>query len=173
MLVSLGFRTHMKRAEAEKLKKFEEHISLYKEEPEVQRKLINLNKEGEEIAIIEIPSIDLRSVITQGTSEENLKYNIGHFKHTRMPGEPGNFCIAGHNSNIYNEVLNNVHRLKKGDLIKIITAEDEYSYYVKNMSAVNPDNVEVLNDVGDRKLMTIVTCTDKGDKRLIVTSEMD
>ncbi|MDO5708333.1 MAG: class D sortase [Andreesenia angusta] len=173
MLLSLGFKSYTKKLENDKIENFEKSIEEYKEEPEENKRLVNLNEEGEEIAIIEVPSIDLKSVITQGTSNQNLRYYLGHFMNTRMPGEPGNFCIAGHNSNLYNEILNNIHLVKESDLIKITTKDEEYNYYVKEKRIVEPNDVSVLEDDGDRKLMTIVTCTDKGNKRLVVIAEME
>lgn len=176
MLISLGFRSYTKKLETDKIEKFEKTLEDYKDSEinssSIEQRLVNLNKEGEEIAIIEIPSIDLKSVITQGTSNENLKYYLGHFMNTRMPGEPGNFCIAGHNSNMYNEILNNIHLVKYDDEIKIITRDKEYIYKVKEKKIVEPTDVSILEDDGDRKLMTIVTCTDKGNKRLIVVAEL-
>ena len=63
----------------------------------------NSNTEGSEedhheniIGIIEIPKIGLIAPIGQGTDNETLKYSVGHFEQTAMPGEKGNSCIIGH-----------------------------------------------------------------------------
>ncbi len=142
------------------------------EHSNTENRLVNLNSEGEKIALIEIPAIELKSVIVQGTNMNDLRYYVGHFMNTRMPGEPGNFGIAGHSSNMYTEIFNNAYQLNTGDLIKIRTLDNEFSYYVSDMFTVEPNDTKILEDEGDKKLLTIVTCTDEGDKRLIVRAEM-
>ena len=48
------------------------------------------------IAVLEIPKINLKVVVAEGTEDEIIKYAVGHFKDTAMPGEMGNFALAGH-----------------------------------------------------------------------------
>ncbi len=127
---------------------------------------------GEKLAIIEIPVLKLKSIIVEGTDMNHLKYYVGHFTQTKMPGEYGNFAISGHSSNVYNEVFNGVNKLNNGDLIKIITLYGEYDYYVTRVYNVDPYQSEVLDDEEGKRMMTIVTCNELGDKRIIVQAEM-
>jgi len=38
------------------------------------------------IAVLEIPKINLKVVVAEGTEDEIIKYAVGHFKDTAMPG---------------------------------------------------------------------------------------
>ncbi|QJA08067.1 class D sortase [Romboutsia sp. CE17] len=123
---------------------------------------------GDEIGLIDIPSVNISSVIVSGTGKEQIRYYVGHFEDTPMPGENGNFCIAGHSSTVYNNVFNNLKKIKLNDEIKITTSKGEFTYIVSDIFETEPTNMSVLNQDNDLKELTIVTCTNQGKDRLIV-----
>lgn len=128
---------------------------------------------GDEIAIIEIDSLNISSVVVRGTNKEQINHYIGHFENTSMPGENGNFCIAGHSSTIYNQVFNNLKKISKGEKIVITTIDGKFTYKVNEVFETDPSNVGVLNQDNSIKEMTIVTCTKNGKERLIVKATLD
>lgn len=105
---------------------------------------------------------------------------IGHYEMTQMPGEPGNFALAGHRSgpliNSFREVMN----LRIGDPLFVETAEGWYTYRFRSMEYVLPEEVDVLNPfpriegaVGDDQILTLTTCHPKmagSDERAIAYS---
>lgn len=127
---------------------------------------------GDGIALIDIPSVNISSVIVSGVGKEQIRHYIGHFEDTAMPGESGNFCIAGHSSTIYNNVFNNLKNINLNDEIKIRTSDGEFTYLVSEIFETEPTNVGVLNQNNDLKEMTIVTCTNGGKDRLIVKGNL-
>ncbi len=141
----------------------------HSESSNVKSENIRLN---EEIALIQIPSINLKSVIVQGVEKEQLKYHLGHFTSTPLPGDFGNFSIAGHSSYVYNEILNNLHKVKKGDKIIIKTKKQQFEYEIYGKSIVEPTEMSVLDSDLEKKTITIVTCAEKGKRRLIVKGEI-
>jgi len=48
------------------------------------------------IAVLQIPKMNLKVIVAEGTEDEIIKYAVGHFKDTAMPGDMGNFALAGH-----------------------------------------------------------------------------
>ncbi|APH15015.1 sortase family protein [Clostridium sporogenes] len=183
MVSSLGIRMYSKNKEAQLIKEFNNDIVLEnsknddknhdKNYGKQKRKTIKYtNGDGDKIAIMEIPSISLRSIIVEGTNMDDLRYYLGHFKNTAMPGINGNFSIAGHSSTIYNEILNELYKVNIKDEIKIKTLTGEYDYIITKKFVVEPTEIGVLDQDENKKSMTIVTCTDKGKKRLIVKAEM-
>lgn len=184
MVSSLGIRMYSKNKEAQLIKEFNNDIALEnsknddknhdKNYGKQKRKIIKYtNGDGDKIAIMEIPSISLQSIIVEGTNMDDLRYYLGHFKNTAMPGISGNFSIAGHSSTIYNEILNELYKVNIKDEIKIKTLRGEYDYIITKKFVVEPSEVGVLDQDENKKSMTIVTCTDKGKKRLIVKAEME
>ena len=89
-----------------------------------------------------------------------------------MPGEYGNFSLAGHSSYRYNEVFNELHKINLDDEIIIKTLNNEFTYVVKDIFEVNPEDTFVLDQDNEIKELTIVTCTNKGKDRLIVKAEI-
>lgn len=129
-------------------------------------------KIGDEVAIIKIPSIKLDTVVIYGMEEKDLNYYVCQFETSAMPGENGNFSLAGHSSHIYNEVFNNVHKVKVGDEIIIETIKDDFKYTVSKVFEIEPNDISVLEQNMDKKELTIVTCTDSGKNRLIIKGEL-
>ncbi|WP_420880486.1 class E sortase [Rhodococcus sp. (in: high G+C Gram-positive bacteria)] len=51
---------------------------------------------GEGFARLHIPALDAAYAVVEGTRSEDLRAGPGHYVDTQMPGEPGNFALAGH-----------------------------------------------------------------------------
>lgn len=110
------------------------------------------------IGILTISKIDLKVAIGEGADLKTLKYAVGHFQGTAMPGQKGNFCLAGHRSYTFGEYFNRLGELKDGDEIQVKTVNGEYKYKVYDIQVVLPSQVQVLNPTTD-STMTLVTCT--------------
>lgn len=119
------------------------------------------------IALVKIPKIDVEVAVGEGTGEDVLKYALGHFKDTAMPGEKGNFAVAGHRNFTYAEYFKDLDKLTKGDEIIVKTKSGEYTYLVDSSFIVNPDKVEILEPTKE-KTITLVTCTFGAKQRLII-----
>jgi len=93
---------------------------------------------------------------------------VGHYEDTQMPGEPGNFAIAGHRSgpliNSFREVMN----LRVGDPMYLETEDGWYTYQFRSIEYVLPTETDVLNPFprlegrpGEDQIMTLTTCHPK------------
>ncbi|WP_243154808.1 class D sortase [Clostridium thermarum] len=123
--------------------------------PEEVKSVVENNKA---IAILEIPRIELTVAVVQGTEPKDLKYAVGHFENTAMPGESGNFCVAGHRSYTYSEYFNRLDELEKGDTIIAKTEKGTFEYEVYEKMVVEPTEVAVLEPTKEATI-TLVTCT--------------
>jgi sortase A len=110
------------------------------------------------IGIIKIPKIDLKVAVGEGIENKTLKYAVGHFEGTAMPGEKGNFAVAGHRSYTYSEYFNRLDELDIGDDIIVKTNKGEFTYKVYEKKVVEPTEVSVL-DKTKEPTITLVTCT--------------
>ena len=122
-------------------------------------------------AVIDIPSVGVRGKVVQGTDDETLKNYIGMFKGCNLPGEYGNFCVAAHN-NIYTEIFRNLHKVVTGDKIRVITREYEYVYLVRSVNEIAPTQTDVLDPNYAKKEITLITCTDMGQSRIVVKGDL-
>lgn len=122
--------------------------------------------EGETIAILRLDRLGIRVSIAEGTEREVLKFSAGHFVGTSMPGE-GNFSIAGHSSDEYVCLFNDLHKAVAGDEIIITTRHRMHRYLVTDILTAAPEETDYIRNTNE-SIITIVTCTDSGKTRLII-----
>lgn len=128
-------------------------------------------EEGKGIGILNIPKINLEIGIIEGVSYEDIKYVVGHFPGSPMPGEKGNFSIAGHRISYFGQAFKDIDKLEKGDKVKVTYDGKEYTYEVTDMYEVTPNETEALNPTKDATI-TIVTCTTDAKNRVIVKGKL-
>ena len=104
-----------------------------------------------EIWEIEIPKIDLKEEIKQGSTKEILIKNIGHFINTSK--QEGNICLAVHNQMEY---FKKIKLLKQGDEIKYKYNQFEKIYEVEKCRIIRRDELEYLEQTGEN-MLTIIT----------------
>lgn len=137
--------------------------------------------EGEPLAIIEIPRIELSRVVVEGTTRAELKKGPGHYVGTPFPGQPGNVGIAGHRTT-YGAPFNRLDELAPGDEVILSTGQGRFTYRVvpgpdaegQAWFAVSPTQTEVLADVGDNRV-TLTACHPKysARQRIIVQAVLE
>ncbi len=122
------------------------------------------------IGILNIPKIDLKVIIKEGTDMKTLRHSVGHFKDTPMPWENGNSAIAGHRQYTYGEFFNRVDEIEIGDLIDIQTLHGKINYKVIKKEVIEATQMEVLDNT-DEDCLTIITCVKGGQKRVALLAE--
>ena len=87
---------------------------------------------GVGIANLYIPRLgkDYAWTIVQGTSDADLNEGPGHYVETQLPGQTGNFAIAGHRVG-KGEPFLNLDKLRPGDAVIVETKSTWYVYRVK------------------------------------------
>jgi len=86
---------------------------------------------GEGFAFIRIPAFgaDYVKVIIEGTDPNELEQGPGHYVDSAMPGELGNFALAGHRVGKGSPFLD-LNLLKPGDAVVIETVDAWFTYRV-------------------------------------------
>lgn len=121
--------------------------------------------------------------IVQGTGLGQLDmHGYGHYAETQMPGEKGNFAIAGH-VNGYGAPGGNNDKLQKGDALVVRTKDYWYVYKVTSNKYTTPNDIDVIapvpNDPNAQpvdRYITLTTCWPKYTypvQRLIVWGKFD
>ena len=80
------------------------------------------------LAVLSIPSIDLEVAVREGVGSWSLRYSVGHYTPSAMPGEAGNCVIMGHRNYTYGEFFNRLDELKAGDTL--VFDEGRHRLYV-------------------------------------------
>lgn len=105
--------------------------------------------------------------ILSGVADEQLNMGIGHFPTNAMPGESGNFALAGHRMT-YGKPFTDIDKLQVGDEVIVETRDKYFVYRLVADEIVKPTDVWVLNDQpfagvdGTAKgIITLITCEPK------------
>lgn len=123
------------------------------------------------IAMLEIPSIKLSQGVVSGVTDDALQYYLGHFEGSAMPGENGNFSVAGHRVSNYSDAFVNLYKVEVGDDIIVKSNGKKFIYKIEDKFIVTPDNVGVLDNTKNPTI-TLVTCTLGAKERLIVKGSL-
>jgi sortase A len=102
-------------------------------------------KLGDAFAIVRIPRFGEKFArpLYEGTTREVLQRGVGHYVGTALPGELGNFAMAGHRTT-YGKPFNRIAELRKGDVVLVETKDTWYVYRVSGHEIVPPSQVSVL-----------------------------
>jgi sortase A len=155
---------------------------------------------GAGIANLYIPRLgkDYAWTVVEGTNDADLQRGPGHYSATALPGQIGNFSMAGHRVGKGEPFLNLDH-VRPGDAVIIETLRFWYVYRVLgdvasgDLSATGQDGVpgrEIVDpsdapviapypdhpgQAASEKLMTMTTCHPKfsASQRLVVHARLD
>jgi LPXTG-site transpeptidase (sortase) family protein len=129
---------------------------------------------GHAIARLYLPSIGKFWVVVEGVALADIRWAPGHYPTSAMPGEVGNFAVAGHRNPA---TFWDLDRVATGDVVVVETRETWYVYQVTRNHIVTPDAVEVVAPVPGQPgvepseaMLTLTTCNPKWDnyQRLVV-----
>ncbi|MDI9892476.1 class E sortase [Microbacterium sp. IEGM 1404] len=124
---------------------------------------------GEVFGVLRVPRLgpDYQFKLAGGVSASVTldPIGIGHYPDTAMPGQQGNFAIAGHRGS-HGAPFADLPSLRIGDAVVVETPDGWYTYRFRNLEYVRPDGVEVLLPTPQQpevqatdKLITMTTCS--------------
>ncbi|GAA0034079.1 class E sortase [Brevibacterium metallidurans] len=109
---------------------------------------------------------DYYRTLAEGVDLEPVlnRMGVGRYPNSAMPGEVGNFSVAGHRVT-YGKPFNQIAKLQPGDEIVVQTKDGFYTYTFRNFDIILPDAVEVLAPVPDQpeykgkdRILTLTAC---------------
>jgi sortase A len=133
---------------------------------------------GTAIARLYIPVMKLHWVVVEGVDVGDIRFAPGHYPGTAMPGQIGNFSIAGHR---VPPLFWNLQEVRPGDQVVVQTQAYWYVYRVTANEIVTPHSIEVVAPTPDRigvaptaAMLTLTTCNPKWDdyQRMVVHAEL-
>jgi sortase A len=134
---------------------------------------------GKGMSRMYIPRLNKSWVVVEGVRPADIKAAPGHYPESALPGQDGNFAVAGHRMP---SVWWDLDKMRGGDPIVIETASNWVVYRVYKIHIVQPTEVGVVApnpenpqaDSGTRQLITLTTCNPKWDnyERLVVHGEV-
>jgi len=137
-------------------------------------------KYQEAFAIMRIPRLgkDWEQPVVKGVKDPALALGVGWFPHSVLPGEIGNFSVAGHRccASTHGEPFADLDKIQDGDKVYVETRTHTYVYEMQDWYIVTPKDAEVVAAVPNKPgatptkaYITLVTCNPywSSDERLI------
>lgn len=126
------------------------------------------------IGILKINAIGVNYSVWDEATKVSLRYGLGHYPASVMPGEAGNATILGHNYK-NGTMFHNLGKLKKGDKVVFKSKNGkEITFVVEESKIISADDLNkyIGADVSSDSQLTLVTCTyeygKKGWRRIVI-----
>lgn len=128
-------------------------------------------QENRNIGNLEIPKINLKADIAEGTDLETLKTYIGHFTNSSV--WDGNIALAAHNRGAGVEsYFQDINKLEKGDTIIYRNELGERRYQVYSIQEIENSNWSVTKNT-EENIITLITCVaNRPELRLCVQGKL-
>lgn len=133
---------------------------------------------GQPFALMYIPRLGAswREPVVQGVTLDDLAQGVGHYPQSALPGQIGNFAVAGHRAT-NGEPFAYLDQIRRGDAVVVETRSTWYVYRLNEPYIVAPTQVQVVAPVPNQpgvqptqRLITLTTCNPRwaSTERLIV-----
>ena len=113
--------------------------------------------EEKNIWYLEIPKINLKADIREGTTKEIMEDYIGHFEETKK--DKGNVGLAAHNRGYKNNYFERLKELKEGDSIFYNYQGKRKEYLVTKHVIIKDTDWSYLEETKENKI-TLITCVE-------------
>lgn len=122
-----------------------------------------LNVDGV-MGYVEIPKIDVLLPIYHGSSGEVLENGAGHIEATALPigGSGRHAVLTGHRGIPGAELFTRLDEMERGDVFFIHVLGRTLAYEVDQIKTVLPTELDDIQPVQGRDLVTLLTCTPYG-----------
>lgn len=134
---------------------------------------LQFRRPGEDAPII----LEEPVFVVEGVTADALRAGPGHYRGTALPGESGNFAVAGHRTT-YGAPFFDLDQARVGDEVHVTDrAGTRWVYDVVESKVVAPDDTSVLapHPLGpDTPVLTLTTCHPRfsNRERLIVVASL-
>lgn len=129
---------------------------IQKDDPAKSKKDITIEDVSSFPVILDIPKIDLKVAVVEGTTATALANGPGFIEGTSRPGKRGNIAISGHRT-MYGAPFKRLNGLNINDEITLKVPGHELIYETIEIKKVEPTDTSILDDYMDNRI-TLTTC---------------
>ena len=148
----------------------EEYDFIGETEEEYYEETVVLNS----IGILSINKIGIRYPVWDEATLVSLRYGLGHYEDSVMPGEIGNSTVFGHNFKD-GTMFQRLWEVEIGDEVVFTNLDGEdLVFYVVDTVVISADDIldYTLGDITDERQLTLITCTyidgESGFRRIVI-----
>lgn len=131
------------------------------------------NKNLPVIGAVALPNVKINLPIFRGLDNVALLTGAGTMKPDQEMGK-GNYALASHRVQDMISLFSPLEYSKIGELIYITNLSTIYTYKITYVEKIDPSRVELIDDVPDKKMITLITCGDMyATTRIAVQGELE
>ena len=129
-------------------------------------------RDGQPVALLEIPPLRLRQVVVQGTRSRELRKAPGHLPGTVLPGQAGVTVILGRRQS-FGSPFDRIGSLRRGDEVRLTTGQGTARYRVQRIERLGR-SADRLTGSSTANAVRLVTLSGLGPGagRLVVTATL-
>jgi sortase A len=110
--------------------------------------------QGDVVGILNIPKLNKKLPIIEGTDEAELEKGVGHYSDTKLPGQKDRIFLAGHRDTVFKRM----GEIEIGDTLNIQMESGTYQYKVFETIIVKESDLSVLQPTSPDEVLTLSTC---------------
>lgn len=130
------------------------------------------NKNLPVIGAVALPSVKINLPIFKGLDNVVLLTGAGTMKADQEMGK-GNYALASHRVQDMVSLFSPLEYAQTGELIYITDLSNVYTYKITSVQKVDPSRIDLIEDVPNKKMVTLITCGDmQATTRIAVQGEL-
>ncbi|MFJ7370202.1 class A sortase [Lysinibacillus sp. NPDC098008] len=122
------------------------------------------------IGSIIVPSVEMQLPILKGVGNAVLAAGAGTMKPDQQLGQ-GNYALAGHYFENRDILFSPLYEAQVGDIIYVTDMTDIYEYKLATKKVIAATDIYIIDDIPDQTILTLITCAEKGTKRLAIQAD--
>lgn len=131
------------------------------------------NKNLPVIGAVALPDVKINLPIFRGLDNVVLLTGAGTMKPDQEMGK-GNYALASHRVQDMVSLFSPLEYSKPGELIYTTDLKNVYTYKITYVEKIDPSRVELIDDVPNKKMITLITCGDMyATTRIAVQGELE
>lgn len=131
------------------------------------------NKDLPVIGGIAVPDVKINLPIFKGLDNVVLLTGAGTMKPEQEMGK-GNYALASHRVQDMVSLFSPLEYSQTGQLIYVTDLQTVYTYKITSVDKVDPSRVDLIEDVPNKKMITLITCGDmNATTRIVVQGELE
>lgn len=124
------------------------------------------------IGILEIPKLNYKASIGEGTNFDEVDQEIGHIKDTALPGQKGNVLLEGSTHLKFKKSILELSSLEKEDSFIIKTLNGEFRYVVLNKKVVPKKQVIMKGEENMNESMLTILIKGYPEEYLMIQAKL-
>lgn len=126
------------------------------------------------IGMVSVPSVGINLTIAKGVSNLNMLVGAGTLTAEQKMGE-GNYSLASHHLDSSfgeNLLFTPLQNSKIGEKIYLTDMINIYEYTIYSNELVQPTRIDVIDEIPGKKIVTLITCGQRGTMRYVIQGEL-